>query len=210
MNQLETNQGMPKLRTPPVIADISPSIEQPTTHIALRTDSRGLGSRAVARRKRATPIINETCCQVLTSCTRGRLWWLELSSTPGLSHTCRTGCARRCVWYAKLRMTLTWLNLPFAVTANFGFSSRNGQYELKPPLSFQHVVKNTSPGFEAIFLCGVNILSVGVCKQRLRDLARCDVYFKDHVNPEGQSYLRVSLTRCGMLLRRATLSVNSI
>ncbi|KAL1848355.1 hypothetical protein Daus18300_013637 [Diaporthe australafricana] len=116
----------------------------------------------------------------------GRFRWLEFTPTLGL----RQNCTTRCEWNAKLRLALTWLNIPLAVTASFGFSRRNGQYDLRPALSIQHVVRNTSPGFEALFLCRWSHISVEEGKRRLRDLYRSDGNFKHHVNPAGQSYLR--------------------
>lgn len=91
-----------------------------------------------------------------------------------------------------MRLALTWFNIPYAVTASFAFTCDNGQYALTPTLAIQHVVKNTSPGFEALFLCEIFKISVEECKRRLRDMYQSDVYFKHHVNPAGKGYLRVS------------------
>ncbi|KAI7782004.1 ankyrin repeat-containing protein [Diaporthe eres] len=95
-----------------------------------------------------------------------------------------------CQWGAKLRLALTWINIPYAVTASFAFACESGQYALRPALAIQHVVKNTSPGFEALFLCETFNIRVEECKDRLRHMYQSDVYFKHHVNPAGKGYLR--------------------
>lgn len=152
----------------------------------------------------------ERCYHKQTSYAHGRFWWLEITSNPGFWHGCSPSCPKRCDWNVKLRLALTWLNIPFAVTGTLGFASKNGQFELRPALSIQHVVRNTSPGFKALFLCKIDVLSLEESKQRLRDLYRSDGHFKYHVNPAGESYIRVSYTICRVTLRQAALTFGSI
>ncbi|KAG8160641.1 hypothetical protein KVR01_008905 [Diaporthe batatas] len=178
--------------TSSVIPDVVPAIGPTPTPIMIASEAGSPvpDNTVVTQRSRLRVSPIDTCYHKETTCAHGRFWWLELTSTPGFWHKCSPRCPARCEWNAKLRLALTWLNIPFAVTASLGIASSNGQYALRPALSIQHVVRNTSPGFLAIELCKINALSVEESKQRLRDLSQTDKHFRDHVNPEGKGYLR--------------------
>lgn len=139
-----------------------------------------------------------------------RFWWLEYSPTIGFWYKCSNRCSTKHQWGAKLRLALTRINIPYAVTASFAFTCSNGQYALRPAVAIQPVVKNTSPGFEALFLCRFNHISVEECKSRLRDLAQSDGNFKYHVNPAGKGYLRVSSIHSAMFWKEEELKFLSI
>lgn len=206
VNQLDTIQVRQIGPIPTAIADTSPAIEDTTTGCASAAESPGLDSRAVAYRSRAKTRIGKACSHNQMSYACGRFWWLEFTSNLGLWHNCNACCTTRCEWNAKLRLALTWLNIPLAVTASFAFTRKNGRYDLRPALAIQHVVRNTSPGFEALFLCRFSHISVEEGKRRLRDLYRSDANFKHHVNPAGESYLRVRPSHRAIFLRRSALN----
>lgn len=150
-------------------------------------------NRPTVRRRRLDTRIGEACSHNQLSYVSRRFWWLEFTPSMGLRHKCSTCSSTRCEWSAKLRLALTWINISYAVTVGFAFVRDSGQYDLKPALAIQHVVKNVSPGFEALFLCRHCFISVEETKHRLRDVYRSNpVHFKRHVNPAGKSYLRVS------------------
>lgn len=190
--QLETSQDRQTGPAPSVTIESSPAVESPQAFNDLAAELPVLRNRSLVRRRRPGTRIGKSCCHIQMSYVSRPFWWLEFAPIRGLWHNCSTDCSTRCQWAAKLRLALTWINIPYAVTASFAFTCGNGQYALRPALAIQHVVKNTSPGFEALFLCETLRISVDECKDRLRSMCQSDVYFKNHVNPAGQSYLRVS------------------
>lgn len=186
------SQGQHRKPVPPGTSDSRPAIEHTQTRNTSVTKSPCLGNRSMTRGVRPSTGIGEACSHKQMSYVSGRFWWLEFTPPSVLWHKCSTCCNTGCQWAAKLRLALTWINIPYAVTASFAFTCDNGQYALRPALAIQHVVKNTSPGFEALFLCETINISVEECKHRLRGIYQSDAYFKHHVNPAGKSYLRVS------------------
>lgn len=135
--------------------------------------------------------VNVPCsCRPTTSSVSGRFWWFDYTPLSRLRHTC--GSCNKWGYEWKLRIALSQFDIPYAIICRLRLASNNANFELKPALTVQSVVKNTSPGFEALFLCEHLQISVEDSKQRLRDLYRSDSSFKLHVNPEGKSYLHVS------------------
>lgn len=190
--QLETSQDRQTGSVPSVTIESSPAVESAQAFNNLAAELPCLRNRSLVRRRRPGTRIGKACSHTHMSYISRPFWWLEYTPIRGLWHKCSADCSTRCQWAAKLRLALTWINIPYAVTASFAFTCDNGQYALRPALAIQHVVKNTSPGFEALFLCEKLRISVDECKHRLRDMYQSDAYFKHHVNPAGKSYLRVS------------------
>lgn len=190
--QLETSQDKQTGPVPSVRIESSPAGEPAQAYNNSAAELPCLRNRSLVRRRGPGTRIGKACSYTQMSYVSRPFWWLEFTPIRGHWRKCSTDCNTRCRWAAKLRLALTWINIPYAVTASFAFTCDNGQYALKPALAIQHVVKNTSPGFEALFLCETLRISVDECKDRLRSMSQSDVYFKSHVNPAGKSYLRVS------------------
>lgn len=190
--QLETSQDKQTGPVPSVANENSPAVEPIQALNNSAAELPFLSNRSMVRRRKPGNSARKACCHAQGSFVSRSFWWLEFTPIKCIWHNCSADCSTRCHWAANLRLALTWINIPYAVTASFAFTCENGQYALKPALAIQHVVRNTSPGFEALFLCETLRISVDECKDRLRSMCQSDVYFKNHVNPSGKSYLRVS------------------
>lgn len=53
----------------------------------------------------------------------------------------------------------------------------------------------TSPGFETLWRCRENLITVEEARDKLVDLYRSDPTFKNHINSGGKSYVEVSVLR---------------
>ena len=123
----------------------------------------------------------------------GRYWGLEYTSLSAILGSCdnKLCSSRRARW--NLRVAFTRYGIPWAVCAGLEFLSGAGTYAIRPALSLQRVVKYTSPGFEILWKCQYHELSLSEAKEGFLSLKRTEPSLKQHVNPRGDSYVRVGI-----------------
>lgn len=177
----------------------NPRDEQTPTHESSKKEGRELLDLADFRirsmtKRREIAKIDGTCSCGPMGSVSGRFWWLDYTPLSSLWQNCgsKSCTKRRYEW--KIRLALSRLHIPYAVIASLQYTSGLGRIGIRPALNTQQVVRNTSPGFQTLFLCRNYRISVEEGKQRLRDIYRSDpASFKSHVNPGGESYMRASV-----------------
>ena len=63
----------------------------------------------------------------------------------------------------------------------------------RPAFEVERIVPYTSPGFETLWRCKEQLITIEEARDKLVDLYRSDPTFKNHVNPGGESYIEVGL-----------------
>jgi hypothetical protein len=65
----------------------------------------------------------------------------------------------------------------------------------RPAFEVERIVPYTSPGFEILWRCQIDLITVEEAQKSLVDLYHSDPTFKDHVDPAGKSYIEVSILK---------------
>jgi len=89
---------------------------------------------------------------------------------------------------------LSQLGIPWSAIIQFYVLAEPGKFLFRPAFEIERIVRYTSPGFEVLWRCKKNLITVEEARDRLIDLYRSDPTFKNHVNPIGMSYIEVRLS----------------
>jgi hypothetical protein len=92
----------------------------------------------------------------------------------------------------KFRFTFNKFRIPWAFILGFQLILGAETYSLRPALSLQRVVNYTSPGFETLWKCRNLCISLSEAQDQLRKLNRSPSPLRQHVNPDGNNYIRVN------------------
>jgi hypothetical protein len=141
----------------------------------------------------------KTCVPQRCSCSCHRIWSLSgpswtLELNPILAFLRRTpNCRCDAICFrVNLRLALAQYGIYKVFTMGLDLLFEAGRYTIHSALRIDCVVKNTSPGFEALWLCSMGVITFVEAKERLVELERSDTTFRQHVNPDGRSYMHVS------------------
>jgi hypothetical protein len=147
-------------------------------------------------------IMQKTSCAVrlchcschITENSRGRYWGLEYTPLSIILANCDNDkCDMKRV-RCKFRLAFNRISLPWTLLIDFEFILGSGRYSLRPALSLKRVVNYTSPGFETLWRCRNHFTSLADAQNQLRNLDRLSSPLQQHVNPDGESYIQVSIS----------------
>ncbi|KAI3319693.1 hypothetical protein HD806DRAFT_508770 [Xylariaceae sp. AK1471] len=135
------------------------------------------------------------CSCHLTRVISKRFWGIEFTPISVLLKKPTTSwCDSR--WFRfQLRVALSQYGIPRAIILGIDFALSSGGITLRPALQTQVIVNYTSPGFEAIWRCKHELISVEDACAKLVALSRSDPTFKYHRDPGGNNYVQKLL--CG-------------
>jgi hypothetical protein len=154
--------------------------------------SRPRGCRTMQKTSCAVRLCHCSCH--MTENSRGRYWGLEYTPLSIIQGNCDYDeCdMKRVRW--KFRLAFNRIRVPWALHMDFEFILGSGRYSLRPALSLKRVVNYTSLGFEILWRCKSRLLSLADALSQLRDLDRLPSPLQQHVNPDGENYIQVSIS----------------
>lgn len=157
---------------------------------------------AALSRPRDRRLMQKTSCAVrlchcschMTENSRGRYWGLEYTPLSLiLGHCDYEKCDMKRV-QCRFRLAFNRIRVPWALLMDFELIIGSGRFSLRPALSLKRVVNYTSPGFEIMWRCENHLMPLADALSQLRDLDRLPSPLQQHVNPDGENYVQVSIS----------------
>lgn len=143
--------------------------------------------------RRTSCTVNHCHCSChLTKNSLGRYWGFEYTPMSIIFGKCDN---RRCDmknirW--RVRLAFNRLSIRWAFLIDLEVILGTQTYSLRPALCLQRVVNYTSPGFETLWKCKHDYISLSEAQNQLRMLDRSQSPLRHHVNPSGNNYIRVN------------------
>lgn len=145
------------------------------------------------KRHRSCTVRHCSCrCHRRTGINR-RFWALDYNPLAVLRENCDRAECNATEYGFSFRVALTQLGINWSLAIGLQVQMAAGRVGLRPNLQMERTVPYTSPGFELIWRCSHNLISYEEAQQGLVDLYRSDPTFKNHVAPDGRSYIEVGL-----------------
>ncbi|PMD37920.1 ankyrin [Hyaloscypha variabilis F] len=130
-----------------------------------------------------------SCSCHRTTRTNRRFWALEYTPLHIFRQACDNKSCNATEYGGTLSFALSQLGIPWSAIIQFHVLAEPGKFLFRPAFEMERIVRYTSPGFEALWRCQNNLITVEEARDRLTDLYRSDPTFKNHVNPSGKSYI---------------------
>ena len=124
-----------------------------------------------------------------------RFWALEYSPLDVFRQTCDSKSCNVTKYGGTFSFALSQLGIRWSAIIQFHILATPGKFLFRPVFEVERIVPYTSPGFETLWRCQEDLITVEEARDRLVDLYRSDPTFKNHVNPGGKSYIEVRLLR---------------
>lgn len=137
-----------------------------------------------------------SCPELSTISRSGSFWWLSYSASLFLRQGCDSEkCTQRRLFWS-LRVVFIRFGFPTALTTSLEYITGSHSSSIRPALTTQQIVKNTSPVLVELWKCRIGFSTFQESRDVLRFLFKRDPHFRRHVDAEGHSYLWVSLQNC--------------
>jgi hypothetical protein len=137
-----------------------------------------------------------SCSCHRTAKTTRRFWALEYTPLDAFRQTCDNKSCNVTKYGGTFSFALSQLGIRWSAIIQFHILAAPGKFLFRPAFEVERIVSYTSPGFETLWRCQKDLITVEEALDRLVDLYRSDPSFKNHVNPGGKSYIEVRLLRC--------------
>lgn len=171
---------------------------QPSTSAVYTTDESKVDSRAIAFARPPNFRNRLNCTENHCSCschyiarTTQRFWALEYTPLYMFGQPCDNASCNTTKYGGKFSFALSQLGFQWSAIIQFYILAAPGKFLFRPAFEIEQIVRYTSPGFETLWRCQNNEITVGEARDRLVQLYRSDPTFKNHVNPGGKSYIEV-------------------
>lgn len=129
-------------------------------------------------------------CHCRTGINR-RFWALDYNPLAVLRESCDRAECNATEYGFSFRVALSQLGINWSLAISLQVQMAAGRVGLRPNLQMERTVPYTSPGFELIWRCYHKLISYEEARKGLVDLYRSDPTFKNHVAPDGTSYIEV-------------------
>lgn len=134
-----------------------------------------------------------SCPETSTITRSGNFWWMSYSAILPPRQGCDSDeCIQRRLFW-RFRIALTRFGYPRAFTASLEYVTGSHSSSIRPALTTQQIVRNTSPVLVELWKCRIGFSTFQQSRDVLRSLFKSDPHFWRHVDAEGHSYLWVSL-----------------
>jgi hypothetical protein len=137
-----------------------------------------------------------SCSCHRTARTSRRFWALEYTPLDVFRQTCDSKSCNVTKYGGTFSLALSQLGIRWSAIIQFHILTAPGKFLFRPVFEVERIVPYTSPGFEILWRCQNDLITVEEARDRLVDLYRSDPTFKSHVGPDGKSYIEVRLLRC--------------
>jgi hypothetical protein len=127
--------------------------------------------------------------------TTRRFWSLEYTPLSLFRQPCDNKSCSATKYGGTFRFALSQLGIRWAAVVQFHVLATPGKFLFRPAFEVERIVPYTSPGFEILWRCQIDLITVEEAQKSLVDLYHSDPTFKDHVDPAGKSYIEVSILK---------------
>jgi hypothetical protein len=157
------------------------------------------GNHAVARMLPSKSRRQWSCAERHCSCschrtarTSRRFWALEYTPLDVFREACDDKSCNATKYGGTFSFALSQLGIRRSAIIQFYVLVGLGKFSFRPVFDVVPIVPYTSPGFEALWRCEEGLITVEEARDRLVGLYQSDPYFRNHVNPNGESYIEVN------------------
>jgi len=126
--------------------------------------------------------------------TTGRFVQFEYTPLDVFRQTCDQKSCNVTKYGGKFSFALSQFGIRWCAIIQFHVLAAPGKVLFRPAFEVERIVPYTSPGFEILWRCKHDLISVDEAQDRLVILYRSDPTFKNHVDPSGMSYIEVKLS----------------
>lgn len=190
--QISTSETCGKVSVPTAASTERTSGTQPGLSVGFINNSQ-LQRATRPRRRFDCTIKHCSCrCHYRVGISR-RFWALDYNPWVALRGGCdRTECDAT-EYGVNLRVALSQLGVNWSLTIGVQVQLVANRVGLRPNLQVERIVPYTSLGFELIWRCKHGLITYEEAQTGLVKLHRSDPTFKNHVAPNGKSYIEVCL-----------------
>lgn len=121
-----------------------------------------------------------------------RFWSLEYTPLYAFRQTCDNKFCSATKYGGTFRIALSQLGIRWSAVIQFHVLAAPGKFLFRPAFDVERIVPYTSPGFQIIWRCQRRLITHEEAHDSLINLYQSDPTFKDHVDPDGISYIEVS------------------
>lgn len=189
--------------TPPVA--LSPELNIHATPLLLLTadaypsdkskiDSHGTACIQPSRLRRQWNCAERACsCSCHHTVRTGqRFWSLEYTPLYAFHQICDSKSCSATKYGGTFRFSLSQIGIRWSAIIQFHVLAAPGKFLFRPAFEVERIVPYTSPGFEILWRCEQGLITVEEAHDGLVNLYQSDPTFKNHVDPDGISYIEVS------------------
>lgn len=181
------------------IDTIPPLLLTPYSYSSNKPD---LETQAMARIQPPKLRRQRNCAERACSCschhtarTARRFWSLEYTPLSSFRQPCDNKSCSATKYGGTFRFALSQLGIRWAAVVQFHVLATPGTFLFRPAFEVERIVPYTSPGFEILWRCQIDLITVEEAQNSLVDLYHSDPTFKNHVSPAGESYIEVSILK---------------
>jgi hypothetical protein len=192
-SQLASSPERNSHATPPLLLASAPSSSNES-----KVESDAITSIPSSKLKR-----HWNCAERQCSCschyaarTKQRFWALEYTPLHVFQQACDNKSCNTTKYGGSFRIALSQLGIRWSAVIQFHILAAPGKFLFRPSFDVERIVPYTSSGFETLWRCKNNLITLEEARDKFVDLHRSDPTFKDHVDPGGESYIEVRLSRC--------------
>jgi hypothetical protein len=196
LNQIRISP--PLVSNPEANIDTTPPL--PPTPASYSSDKSKVDSNAIACIQPPKFRRHWNCAERYCSCschhtvrTTRRFWSLEYTPLDVFRQTCDNKSCNATKYGGTFSVALSQLGIRWSAIIQFHILAAPGKFLFRPAFEMERIVPYTSPGFETLWRCEQDLITVEEARDSLIDLYRSDPTFKNHVNPAGKSYIEVRL-----------------